>query len=438
MIDKIKIKGGNALSGEIEIQGAKNEALQVICATLLCEEEVILKRVPEILDVQSLIETLKFIGVEVKKVAPGEYSFNAKDISLEKLKTSECREMIGKTRGALMITGALLGRFGIAYMSRPGGDKIGIRPVDVHLSGFESLGAKVEDKDDGSREITLSELKSADFHLLEISVTGTANVVIASVMSKGVSVEIIIRNAACEPYVVGLCKMLCSMGAEIDGIGTNTLRIKTVARLSGTSHVLMPDFVEAGSFIGMAALVGKGILLKDITLANLGFMIPYTFGILGIHIEERAGGIFVPEQSGFKIQKLRDGHIREIYDAPWPGLTPDLLSIFVVVAAQADGVLKVHQKMFEKRLFFVDKLQDMGAQIEICDPHRVIVIGINNEYRLHGMKMASPDIRAGMALLIAALSAEGESVIENASQINRGYENIFERLKALGADIEAI
>lgn len=434
--DKIRVQGGKKLSGTIEIQGAKNEALQVICATLLTEEAVTINRVPEILDVLNLIETLQFLGVEVQKLGAGSYKFSAVNISLEKIKSAECRDMVAKSRGALLITGATLGRFGVACMSKPGGDNIGIRPVDTHLNGFESLGAKISDTDYNYREIKLEKLESKDFYLQEISVTGTANVILASVLSKGSPATIVIRNAACEPYIVGLCNLLNAMGAKISGISSNTLTIETVERLSGASHTIMPDFVEAGSFIGLAALTRSDIRLTSVTLADLGFMIPLAFETLGIYLEESDDGIKISKKSDYKIKKLRDGHVREIYDAPWPGLTPDLLSIIVVVASQAEGVLKVHQKMFEKRLFFVDKLQEMGAEIEICDPHRAIVIGQNHQTKFRGVKMASPDIRAGMALLIAALSAEGESVIENAHQINRGYENIFDRLKAVGADIE--
>lgn len=438
MIDEIKVTGGKELSGEIVVQGAKNEALQVICATLLTEEEVVIERVPNILDVERLLSAIEFLGAKIEKISEESYRINSKDVDIKRLETPEFREKVSQTRGALMISGPLIARFGIATMSRPGGDNIGIRPVDVHLSGFESLGACVDDSDDRFRKITLDKVKSNDFYLYEISVTGTANVLMASVLSKGDSQKVVIRNAASEPYIVGLCNMLKGMGAKIEGVGTNTLIVDTVESLSGTNHRLSADFIEAGSLIGLAVCTNSEILLKDVSMQDLGFMIPYTYELLGIRIEERKDGIFVPKQSGYKISKLRDGHIREIYDAPWPGLTPDLLSIFIVVAVQAEGVLKIHQKMFEKRLFFVDKLQDMGAQIEICDPHRVIVIGLNNSHKLRGLKMASPDIRAGMALLIAALSAEGTSVIENASQIARGYSNIFERLKSLGAEIEVI
>jgi UDP-N-acetylglucosamine 1-carboxyvinyltransferase len=434
--DKIIIQGGKKLGGTIEIQGAKNEALQVICATLLSEETVTLERVPKILDVIHLMDTLRYIGVDIENLGGGTYTLNSANLDIEKLRTPECRAMVSKTRGALMIAGALLGRFGEAYMSRPGGDKIGIRPIDVHLQGFESLGAKITDKNQEYREIRLDRLLTSDFYLFEISVTGTANIILASVLTKGEPATITIRNAASEPYVVGLCNMLNAMGAQIHGVGTNTLHIVTVPKLSGATHRLSPDFVEAGSFIGLAALTGSEIQLKNITIADLGHMIPYTFNMLGIKIRETKDGIIVPAHKHYKIEKLRDGHIREIYDAPWPGLTPDLLSIFLVVATQAEGVVKIHQKMFEKRLLFADTLQNMGAQVEICDPHRAIVIGINNGHKLHGIEMVSPDIRAGMALLIAALAAEGESVIENADQINRGYENIFERLRALGADIK--
>lgn len=438
MIDVVKIKGGKSLAGAIEIQGAKNEALQTICATLLTDQKVVIKRVPEILDVLRLIDTIKFLGVSVENPAKGEYVFEAKNIDTEKLKSPEYRKMVSQTRGALMISGALLSRVGFATMSRPGGDKIGIRPIDVHLNAFEALGAKIDESNADYRQINISKKKNADFYLHEISVTGTANAVLAAVISKSAPEKITIRNAACEPYVVGLCELLISMGAKIEGVGTNTLHIETVESLAGAEHALKPDFVEAGSLIGLAVVTESEILLKGVTLADLGFMIPYTYEIIGIKIEERPDGIFIPKQASYKISKLRDGHLREVYDAPWPGLTPDLLSILVVVAAEAKGVLKIHQKMFEKRLFFVDILQEMGAQIEICDPHRVVVIGLNREHKLRGVKMASPDIRAGMALLISALAAEGESVIENASQISRGYENIFERLKALGADIELV
>lgn len=434
--DKIIINGGRKLRGSIEVQGAKNEALQVICATLLTKDVVTLERVPKILDVVHLIDTLRYIGVDVVDLGGGSYKFSAENISIEKLRTSEGRAMVSKTRGALMIVGALLSRFGEASMSRPGGDKIGIRPIDVHLQGFEALGATISDKNPSYREIKLKELKSVDFSLFEISVTGTANIILASVLSKGPSAKIVIRNAASEPYIVGLCNMLNAMGAQIEGVGSNTLIITTVEELHGTTHRLMPDFVEAGSFIGLAALTGSSITLRNVFLKDLGHMIPYTFKMLGINIKDTKDGIAVPAHKNYKIEKLRDGHIREIYDAPWPGLTPDLLSIFLVVATQAEGVVKIHQKMFEKRLLFADTLQNMGAQVEICDPHRAIVIGINHNYKFHGIEMSSPDIRAGMALLIAALAAEGESVIENADQISRGYENIFERLRALGADIK--
>lgn len=438
MIDEIKVTGGKKLSGEIVVQGAKNEALQVICAALLTEEDVIIERVPDILDVERLLSTIEFLGAKIEKIGEDSYKINSKGLDIKKLETPEFRQKVSQTRGALMISGPLLARFGVATMSRPGGDNIGIRPVDVHLTGFEALGAKVDESDDRFRKITLEKVVPNDFYLYEISVTGTANVLMASVLSKGVSQKVVIRNAASEPYVVGLCNMLKSMGAKIEGVGTNTLVVNTVESLSGADHRLAADFIEAGSLIGLAVCTDSEIFLKDVSMEELGFMIPYTYELLGIKIEDREGGIFVPRQSGYKISKLRDGHIREIYDAPWPGLTPDLLSIFVVVAVQAEGVLKIHQKMFEKRLFFVDILQDMGAQVEICDPHRVVVIGLNNEHKLRGLKMASPDIRAGMALLIAALSAEGTSVIENASQITRGYSNIFERLKSLGAEIEVI
>lgn len=437
MIDKIKIIGGNKLSGEITVQGAKNEALQVICAALLTEEKVTLKNVPDILDVSRLIETMQILGVVVTKESPSVYTFDSSKINEDKLYDADYKVGLSNTRGALMITGALLGRFGVSIMARPGGDKIGIRPIDVHLDAFEKIGAQIDESNGEYRKIILKELKDSDFYLPEISVTGTANIILASVISSSTK-KIIIRNAASEPYVVGLCNMLNSMGAQISGVGTNTLEITTVPKLSGTTHTLMPDFIEAGSLIGLSVLTESSIFLKGVSMKDLGFMIPLTFETFGIQIEEKDGGILIPEQKQYKIKNLRDGHIREIYDAPWPGLTPDLLSIFVVVAIQAEGVIKIHQKMFEKRLFFVDKLQEMGARIEICDPHRVIVIGLNKEYKLRGIKMSSPDIRAGMALLIAALSAQGESIIENASQISRGYENIFERLKSLGANIEVM
>ncbi len=434
--DKIRVIGGAKLSGSIRVQGAKNEALQVICATLLTEDEVTINRVPKILDVLNLIETLEFLGVEISDLGQGSYRFSAKNIDLKKINSKDCRDRVSKSRGALLITGAMLGRFGIAAMSKPGGDNIGIRPVDTHLNGFESLGAKISDKDENYREIKLEKLDSKDFYLQEISVTGTANVILASVLSKGAPAKITIRNAACEPYIVGLCNLLNAMGAKISGISSNTLVIETVDRLSGATHTLMPDFVEAGSLIGLAAVTRSDVKITGVSLSDLGFMIPLTFEILGVILEEDSDGIKISSKSDFKIKKLRDGHVREIYDAPWPGLTPDLLSIIVVVASHAEGVLKVHQKMFEKRLFFVDRLQEMGAEIEICDPHRVIIIGQNHKSDLRGIKMASPDIRAGMALFIAALSAKGESIIDNATQIHRGYENIFERLEAIGADIE--
>ncbi|MDR1876376.1 MAG: UDP-N-acetylglucosamine 1-carboxyvinyltransferase [Flavobacteriaceae bacterium] len=434
-MNTFQIRGGKTLQGEFYPQGAKNEALQVICAVLLTSESVRIKNIPEIQDVLKLIEILKTLGVKVIKNGKGDYTFCSNEVDFDFLKSKEFRRNGAQLRGSIMLLGALLGRFGEAYIPTPGGDKIGRRRLDTHFKGFIDLGAKFEyDEEEKFYSVKANELKGCYMLLEEASVTGTANIIMASVLAKG---KTQIYNAACEPYIQQLCKMLNSMGAKIEGISSNFLTIEGVETLKGTEHTILPDMIEIGSIIGLAAMTRSEITIKDVSWENLG-NIPDTFRRLGIKINRRGEDMHIPIQKHYKIQKFIDGSILTIADAPWPGFTPDLLSIILVVATQAKGSLLIHQKMFESRLFFVDKLIDMGAQIILCDPHRATVIGLNHETPLRGTMMTSPDIRAGIALLIAAMSAKGTSRIHNIYQIDRGYENIDERLCALGADIERI
>jgi UDP-N-acetylglucosamine 1-carboxyvinyltransferase len=429
------VHGGKSLRGEITPQGAKNEALQVICATLLTAEKVTIKNIPDISDVNKLIELIKFLGVRVTNEAGSVASFEAVDINLDYLQTSEFRAQSSSLRGSIMIVGPLLARFGKAFIPKPGGDKIGRRRVDTHFIGFQRLGAKFEfETADPFFKVEAPSLTGTYMHLDEASVTGTANIIMAAVLARG---RTTIYNAACEPYIQQLCRMLVSMGAKISGIGSNLLFIDGVTSLSGCVHTILPDMIEIGSFIGMAAMTESEITIKNTAYDQLG-IIPDSFRRLGIRLERRGDDIFIPHQEHYEIETFIDGSIMTIADAIWPGLTPDLLSVFLVTATQAKGAVLIHQKMFESRLFFVDKLIDMGAQIILCDPHRATVIGQDKMIRLKGTIMSSPDIRAGVALLIAALSAEGKSVIHNIEQIDRGYQNIDVRLNALGADIRRV
>jgi UDP-N-acetylglucosamine 1-carboxyvinyltransferase len=430
-----EVKGGLSLRGTIVPQGAKNEALQILCAVLLTEDKITVENVPSILDVNSMIELLEEMGVAVERISETSYSFEAKSIDLEYLQTPRFRTKATGLRGSIMIVGPLLSRFGKAFAPKPGGDKIGRRRLDTHFIGFQNLGASFEyDSTTRFYKVEAQNLRGAYMLLDEASVTGTANIVMAAVLAKGTTT---IYNAACEPYVQQLCRMLVRMGAKIQGIGSNLLTVEGVERLSGTSHRILPDMIEVGSFIGMAAMTESEIIIKDVSVNDLG-IIPAQFKRLGINLEIRGDDIFVPMQKTYEIESFIDGSIMTIADAPWPGLTPDLLSVFLVVATQAKGSVLIHQKMFESRLFFVDKLIDMGAQIILCDPHRATVIGHNKKIRLKATMMTSPDIRAGVALLIAAMSAKGTSVIHNIDQIDRGYSRIDERLNALGAQIERV
>ena len=429
------VEGGHKLSGTIRPQGAKNEALQVISAVLLTKEEVVISNIPEILDVKNLILMLEGMGVEVKHLDKGVYSFKAENVDEEYISSADFVSKCAKLRGSVMVVGPLLARFGHAYFPKPGGDKIGRRRVDTHIVGMTKLGAE-QDYDPTRKAFYLhvpegKSLKGSYMLLDEASVTGTANILMASVLAEG---ETTIYNAACEPYVQQLCKLLVKMGAQIDGIGSNLLTIKGVKSLHAAEHRVLPDMLEVGSFIGMAALNQSSLLIKDVSYENLG-VIPDCFRRLGVTVEQRGDDIFVPEQESYIVDSFLDGSIMTLADAPWPGLTPDLLSVLLVVAIQCKGSVLIHQKMFESRLFFVDKLIDMGAQIILCDPHRAVVIGHDHNYRLRACNMASPDIRAGIALLIAAMSAKGTSVISNIDQIDRGYEDIDLRLNALGARI---
>lgn len=426
------IEGGHRLSGTITPQGAKNEALEVICATLLTTEEVIIYNVPDILDVNNLIKLLQDIGVKVKKRAPNEYLFQADEVNLDYLESVDFVKKCSSLRGSVLMIGPLLGRFGKATIAKPGGDKIGRRRLDTHFLGFKNLGARfvrLEDRD--VYEIQADKLVGQYMLLDEASITGTANIIMAAVMAEGTTT---IYNAACEPYIQQLCKMLNAMGAKITGIGSNLLTIEGVQKLSATEHHILPDMIEVGSFIGMAAMIGDGVRIKDVSIQNLGLILD-TFHRLGVQIIVDGDDLIIPRQDHYVIDSFIDGTIMTISDAPWPGLTPDLISVLLVVATQAQGSVLFHQKMFESRLFFVDKLIDMGAQIILCDPHRAVVVGHDHAKILRAGRMSSPDIRAGIALLIAALSAQGTSRIDNIAQIDRGYENIEERLNALGAKI---
>lgn len=429
------INGGRKLQGEIVPQGAKNEALQILCAVLLTPEPVTIHNIPDIRDVNKLIELLGDMGVEATPSGKGSYIFKAKNIDLDYLKTKEFRKKGAGLRGSVMILGPLLARFGKGYIPHPGGDKIGRRRLDTHFIGLQKLGARFESEGLNTfYSIDATELKGCYMLLDEASVTGTANVVMAAVMAKGTTT---IFNAACEPYLVQLCRMLNRMGAKITGVGSNLLTIQGVEYLAGTSHTMLPDMIEIGSFIGLAAMTGSEITIKNVQYQELG-IIPEVFRKLGIKLELRGDDIHVPAQETYEVETFMDGSIMTISDAPWPGFTPDLISIALVVATQAKGSVLIHQKMFESRLFFVDKLIDMGAQIILCDPHRATVIGLNHQVPLRGITMSSPDIRAGVALLIAALSAKGKSQIDNIEQIDRGYQDIDGRLRLLGADIERI
>lgn len=427
-----KINGGKKLNGTITPQGAKNETLQILCAVLLTPKEVRITNIPDIVDVNKLIDLLGDLGVYVKKNGNGDYTFKAENVNLDFMHSEEFKTKGASLRGSIMIVGPLLARFGKAYIPKPGGDKIGRRRLDTHFLGFEKLGAKFNyDSKDSFYSVDASELKGTYMLLDEASVTGTANVVMAAVMAKG---KTTIYNAACEPYLQQLCKMLVRMGAKIDGIGSNMLHIEGVDALGGTDHRILPDMIEIGSWIGLAAMTGSDITIKDVSYPDLG-IIPTVFRRLGVHTELIGDDLRVPAHDHYEIESFIDGSIMTIADAPWPGFTPDLLSIILVTATQARGSVLIHQKMFESRLFFTDKLIDMGAQIILCDPHRATVIGLDKQAPLRATTMTSPDIRAGVSLLIAALSAEGTSTIHNINQIDRGYENIDGRLKALGADI---
>lgn len=429
------IEGGHPLSGTITPQGAKNEALEVICATLLTEEKVVMRNVPDILDVNNLILLLKDIGVSVERIGKNEYTFESKEINLDYLGSEEFVKKCSSLRGSVLMIGPLLARFGKAVVAKPGGDKIGRRRLDTHFLGFKNLGAKfVHSEGSNTFEIKASRLKGTYMLLDEASVTGTANIVMAAVLAKGTTT---IYNAACEPYIQQLCKMLNAMGAKISGIASNLLTIEGVDKLHGADHTILPDMIEVGSFIGMAAMVGNGLRIKNVSVENLG-IIPDAFRRLGVKILIEGDDLYIPHVPHYQVESFIDGSIMTLADAPWPGLTPDLISVLLVVATQARGSVLVHQKMFESRLFFVDKLIDMGAQIILCDPHRAVVIGHDHKVRLKAGRMTSPDIRAGIALLIAALSANGTSRIDNIAQIDRGYEDIEARLNALGANIKRV
>ncbi|SDZ92377.1 UDP-N-acetylglucosamine 1-carboxyvinyltransferase [Bizionia paragorgiae] len=429
-----KIEGGHQLKGEIQPQGAKNEALQILCAVLLTPEVVTINNIPDIIDVNKLITLLKNLGVKVKHLGPGSYSFQADNVNLDYLKSADFKEEGRGLRGSIMIVGPLLARFGKGYIPKPGGDKIGRRRLDTHFEGFINLGAKFRyNREEYFYGVEADTLVGTDMLLDEASVTGTANIVMAAVLAQGTTT---IYNAACEPYLQQLCKMLNRMGAKISGVGSNLLTIEGVDALGGTEHKMLPDMIEIGSWIGLAAMTKSELTIKNVSWDDLG-QIPNVFAKLGITLERRGDDIFIPEHTnGYEIQNYIDGSILTIADAPWPGFTPDLLSIVLVVATQARGEVLVHQKMFESRLFFVDKLIDMGAKIILCDPHRATVIGHDFKSQLKATTMVSPDIRAGISLLIAALSAKGTSTIHNIEQIDRGYEHIVKRLKKIGAKIE--
>jgi UDP-N-acetylglucosamine 1-carboxyvinyltransferase len=432
-MSSFKIVGGKHLEGEIIPQGAKNEALQVICATLLTKEKVIIKNIPNIRDVNNLIALLKFLGCKVIKEGENDFSFQNNEIDIEKIYSEEYKQKATSLRGSIMLVGPMLARFHKAFIPTPGGDKIGRRRLDTHFNSFIHLGARFNyNSENRSYEVDGNELKGCYMLLDEASITGTANIVMASVFAKG---KTTIFNAACEPYLYQLCSMLNRMGAKISGVGSNLLTIEGVEKLGGCTHTLLPDMIEVGSFIGLAAMTQSKLTIKDVNYQQLG-IIPDVFSRLGIEIIRKEDDIIIPKQKIYEIEKFMDGGIMTIADAPWPGFTPDLISIALVVATLAKGSVLIHQKMFESRLFFVDKLIDMGAQIILCDPHRATVIGNERKYKLRGIRMTSPDIRAGVALLIAAMSAEGVSIIDNIEQIDRGYENIDLRLNSIGAEIE--
>lgn len=434
-MSSFQVAGGKKLSGEITAQGAKNEALQIISAVLLTDQKVTITNIPDITDVNLQIELLQEMGVKVDRVSRDTCIFQADDVNVDHLGSEEFRKKSGKLRGSVMLAGPLLARFKKAYIPKPGGDKIGRRKLDTHISGFEKLGAQFNfDTEQHYFELATAGLKGVSVLLDEPSVTGTANILMASVMAEGTTT---IYNAACEPYLQQLCKMLHRMGAKISGVGSNLLTIEGVEKLGGTRHRMLPDMIEIGSFIGLAAMTQSEITIKNAGIEHLG-IIPEKFGQLGIKMEFRGDDIYIPSQEKYQIQTFLDGSVLTISDHPWPGFTPDLLSIVLVVATQAEGSVLIHQKMFESRLFFVDKVMEMGAQIILCDPHRATVIGLGRKHKLRGITMSSPDIRAGVALLIAALSAEGKSVIQNIEQIDRGYQYIDQRLNALGADIKRI
>lgn len=429
------IEGGHRLKGTIRPQGAKNEALEVIAAVVLTEEPVRITNIPDILDVNNLIKLLQDMGVKVTRHARNDYTFQADQLNLDYLESDEFVSKCASLRGSVLLIGPLLGRFKKATVAKPGGDKIGRRRLDTHFLGFRNLGAqyiRIPHRD--VYELKAQRLKGCYMLLDEASVTGTANIIMSAVMAEGVTT---IYNAACEPYIQQLCKMLNGMGAKISGIGSNLLTIEGVEKLYSTTHTILPDMIEIGSFIGMAAMIGDGIRIKDVSVSNLG-IIPDAFARLGVKIEVEGDDLFIPKQAHYEIDSFIDGTIMTLADAPWPGLTPDLLSVFIVVATQARGSVLFHQKMFESRLFFVDKVIDMGAQIILCDPHRAVVIGHDNQRKLRAGRMSSPDIRAGIALLIAAMSADGTSRIDNITQIDRGYEDIEARLNALGAKISRV
>jgi len=429
------IEGGHTLSGEITPQGAKNEVLQILCATLLTSEKVTVHNVPDILDVSNLIELLSHMGSEVEDLGGGSWSFKADHIDMEFLRSDDFLHRNASLRGSIMLTGPMLARFGRAVTSKPGGDRIGRRRLDTHFEGLKKLGAEFSyDAGDGLFQLKAGRLRGTYLLLDEASVTGTANVVMAAVLAEGITT---IYNAACEPYLQQLCRMLVSMGARISGIGSNLLTIEGVTSLHGTEHTVLPDMIEVGSFIAMAAMTRSELTIKNVSIRNLG-IIPDSFKRLGIRLEERGDDIYVPAQEEYVIDTFLDGSIMSISDAPWPGLSPDLLSVMLVVATQCKGCVLIHQKMFESRLFFVDKLIDMGAQIILCDPHRAVVVGHNHSMNLRSRRMTSPDIRAGIAMLIAAMAAEGTSTIDNIGQIDRGYQNIEGRLNALGAKIRRV
>ena len=430
-----EVYGGKRLKGTLFPQGAKNEALQVICASLLTSEKVTIHNIPNISDIVVLIDLLKSLGVKVEKISESSYSFTSEKVDIDYLKSDDYSKKAIRLRGSIMIIGPLLARFGKGFIPKPGGDMIGRRRLDTHFIGFKKLGARFNfDSKENIYYVEAGNLKGTYMLLDEASVTGTANLIMAAVMAKGITT---LYNAACEPYIQQLCKMLVTMGAKIEGIGSNLITIEGVKQLKGCEHTILPDMIEVGSFIGLAAMTHSEITIKNVSFDNLG-MIPDSFRRLGIVLERKGDDIFVPSQNGYEIETFIDGSILTISDAPWPGLTPDLLSIFLVIAAQAKGSVLIHQKMFESRLFFVDKLIDMGAQIILCDPHRATVIGLNNRLKLRPTVMSTPDIRAGVALLIAAMSAEGKSIIHNIEQIDRGYFRIDERLNAVGADIRRL